>query len=322
MPTLQQFRYLVAVADTLHFRRAADATHVTQPTLSAQLKELEAKLGVQLVERSRSGVTLTPIGAEVATRARAVLRDVADIRALARAGADPLSATMRIGIVGSLGSYFLPLIIPNLHSAHPDLKFYVREGTALDLLTRLRDGGLDALFFPLPLDATDLTAAPLFHEPLLLVMPSDHHLSAQAEVPRTALRGEVLMTLEAGHRLHDTVAALAGEVGAELSLDYEGTSLDTLRQMVATGLGLSVLPALYVRSEVAREALVTARPLSDPEPGRDIGMVWRKRAPQATAFETLAAAIRTTLRREAPEVRVIEPIADGSEDVLGYSAGA
>lgn len=306
MPTLQQFRYLVAVADTLHFRRAAQAVHVTQPTLSAQLRELEGKLGVQLVERSRSGVTLTPVGAQVAARARAVLRDVEDITGLARAGADPLAGTIRVGVVGSLGSYFLPLVIPALHAAYPRLTFYVREGLASDLMGRLRDGALDVLFFPLPVDEPGLHVAPLFHEPLLVVLPSEHPLATQQVIPRTALRGETVMTLETGHRLHDTVAALAEEVGATLSLDYEGTSLDTLRQMVATGLGLSVLPALYVRSEVAREKLVTARPLSDPAPGRDIGMVWRSTAARGTAYAELAAAIRGILAAETPEIDVIE----------------
>ncbi|CTQ49732.1 hydrogen peroxide-inducible genes activator [Jannaschia donghaensis] len=306
MPTLQQFRYLVAVADTLHFRRAAESVHVTQPTLSTQLRELEEKLGVQLVERSRSGVTLTPIGHDIATRARGLLRDAADIATLARSGADPLAATIRVGVVGSLGSYFLPLVIPTLHASYPKLKFYVREGTALDLLTRMRAGTLDLLFFPTPLDDPTLQVAPLFHEPLLVVLPSDHPLTANAVVDRAALRGETVMTLEAGHRLHDTVADLCTETGAVLSLDYEGTSLDTLRQMVATGLGLSVLPALYVRSEVAREDLVTARPLSDPAPGRDIGMVWRQTSAQGDAYRALAAAIRDTLRRTAPEVRVID----------------
>lgn len=305
MPTLQQFRYLVAVAETLHFRRAAETVHVTQPTLSAQLRELEDKLGVQLVERSRSGVTLTPVGREVADRARGVLRDVADITALARAGADPFDGTIRVGIVGSLGGYFLPLILPALHAAYPRLKFYVREGLAADLMGRLRDGGLDLLFFPLPVEAPGLRHVPLFHEPLLVVMPSDHRLASGAQVAREDLRGETVMTLEAGHRLHDTVADLAEQTGAQLSLDYEGTSLDTLRQMVATGLGLSVLPALYVRSEVAREALVTARPLPDPQPGRDIALVWRRTAAQGDAFETLARAIRDVLRAAAPEVAVI-----------------
>ncbi len=306
MPTLQQFRYLVAVADTLHFRRAAESVHVTQPTLSAQLRELEGKLGVQLVERSRSGVTLTPIGSEVAARARRVLRDVADITALARSGDDPLAGTVRVGVVGSLGSYFLPLVIPTLHEAYPKLKFYVREGIAADLLARLRDGALDVLFFPLPLAETGLVMAPLFHEPLLVVVPTEHPLASSAIVDRAALAGETVMTLEAGHRLHDTVADLVAETGAELSLDYEGTSLDTLRQMVATGLGLSILPALYIRSEVARESLVTARPLSEPMPGRDIGMVWRETAAQCGAYEELARSIRSALRQEAPEVRVID----------------
>ena len=305
MPTLQQFRYLVAVADTLHFRRAAESVHVTQPTLSTQLRELEEKLGVQLVERSRAGVTLTPIGREVADRARGVLRDVADITALARVGADPFSGTIRVGIVGSLGGYFLPLVLPTLRAEHPALKFYVREGVSADLLGRLREGALDLLFFPLPVDEPGLRSVPLFHEPLLVVMPSAHPLAARRVVPRDALRGERVMTLESGHRLHDTVAALVESAGAELSLDYEGTSLDTLRQMVATGLGLSVLPALYVRSEVEREALVTARPLPDPQPGRDIGMVWRGTAAWGAAFETLAGTIRDALREAAPEVTVM-----------------
>ncbi|CUH40144.1 Morphology and auto-aggregation control protein [Jannaschia seosinensis] len=313
MPTLQQFRYLVAVADTRHFRRAAESVHVTQPTLSVQLRELEEKLGIQLVERSRAGVTLTPLGTEVAARARAVLRDVADIAALARAGADPLTGTVRVGVVGSLGSYFLPLVIPGLHEIYPTLKFYVREGTSRDLLGRLRDGTLDVLFFPLPVEEPSLTVAPLFHEPLLVVMPADHALAASAEVPRESLAGETVMTLEAGHRLHDTVADLCAETGARLSLDYEGTSLDTLRQMVATGLGLSVLPALYVRSEVAREALVTARALSAPAPGRDIGMVWRRRAGQGAAYGELAGAIRKVLRRVAPEVMVCDRMAETVE---------
>ncbi|WP_298429713.1 hydrogen peroxide-inducible genes activator [uncultured Jannaschia sp.] len=305
MPTLQQFRYLVAVADTLHFRRAAETVHVTQPTLSAQLRELEGKLGVQLVERSRAGVSLTPVGADVAARARTVLRDVADIVDLARTGADPLGGTIRVGVVGSLGSYFLPLVIPALHAAYPKLKFYVREGIATDLMRRLNDGALDALFFPLPLEEAALNVEPLFHEPLQVVLPADHPLAKNPIIERAALAGETVMTLEAGHRLHDTVAALAEEVGAHLSLDYEGTSLDTLRQMVATGLGLSVLPALYVRSEVAREALVVARPLSNPAPGRDIGMVWRKTSAGHAAYAQIAALIRDTLSKDAPEVTVI-----------------
>ena len=162
MPTLQQFRYLVAVSEALHFRKAADQVHVTQPTLSAQLRELEGKLGVQLVERSRSRVILTPVGAEIARRAKGILRDVEEITSLARQGSNPLEGTVRVGLVQSLGSYFLPLVIPALHATYPNLKFYVREGTAADLQARLDQGTLDILLFPLPTEGPDLRIAPLF----------------------------------------------------------------------------------------------------------------------------------------------------------------
>ncbi len=306
MPTLQQLRYLVAVADTLHFRRAAERAHVTQPTLSGQLKELEAKLGIQLVERSRARVVLTPTGAEIASRARAVLRDVDDIKALAQQGQHPLGGTIRVGVVQSLGSYLLPLVIPDLHARHPDLKLYVREGLAGDLLARVDDGTLDLLFFPLPITRADLESQRLFREPLLAVMATDHPLAAKTQIDRDILRGETILTLEPGHRLHEQIRQICEDVGADLSLDYEATSLDTIRQMVAMGLGISLLPALYVRSEVRPNTLVTARPLSGPVPFRSIGMVWRKTAARGEAFAELAQILRRILRDTAPEVTVID----------------
>lgn len=308
MPTLQQFRYLVAVAETLHFRRAADQVHVTQPTLSAQLRELEGKLGVQLVERSRSRVILTPLGSEIARRAKGILRDVEEITSLARQGANPLEGTVRVGLVQSLGSYFLPLVIPKLHATYPNLKFYVREGTAADLQSRLDQGTLDILLFPLPAGGPDLRVSPLFEEPLLAVVAHDHPLASKTTLLRSDLKGETVMTLESGHRLHGQVSEIAKASGAEISLDYAGTSLDTLRQMVATGLGISLLPALYVRSEVAREHLVTARPLEDPQPSRQIGMVWRVTAARDDAYEALAHLMRDTLAEAAPEVRILRPV--------------
>lgn len=307
MPTLQQLRYLVAVSETLHFRRAAERTFVTQPTLSAQLRELESKLGVQLVERSRARVVLTPVGAEIARRAKTVLRDVSEISTLARQGHNPLAGTVRVGLVQSLGSYFLPLVIPDLHTTFPDLKFYVREGAAHDLVERLEDGTLDLLFFPMPLAMSDLCVRPLFREPLLPVVPITHPLAEKQEIARSDLRGETVMTLEPGHRLHGQVADICAETGANLSLDYAGTSLDTLRQMVATELGISFLPALYVRSEVTREALVTARPLQAPQPARDIGMVWRETSARGAAFDAIAELLRRTLASNAPEVQIIDP---------------
>jgi len=306
MPTLQQMRYLVALADTLHFRRAAEVAHVTQPTLSTQLRELELRLGVQLVERSRSRVILTAVGEEISRRARTVLRDVDEIRTLARFAQKPLHGTMKVGVVQTLGSYLLPLIVPDLHRSHPELGFYVREGLPEGLLGRLEDGGLDLLFCALPLNRADLVAVPLFREPLLLVTPEEHPLARQAVVSGEALRGETILTLEPGHRMHGQIGDYCARVGARVSPDYEGTSLDTLRQMVAMGMGLSLLPALYVRSEVARERLVVARPLADPAPARTIGMVWRRESARGEEFAGLAGIIRDILREKAPEVTVME----------------
>ena len=306
MPTLQQMRYLTAVADTLHFRRAAESVHVTQPTLSAQLKEMERRLGVQLVERSRSRVILTPIGREIAARARRVLRDVEDIRDLARR-TQPLASTIRTGVVHSLGSYLLPLILRDLHESHPDLKLYVREALPDDLLEQLESGGLDLLFYPLPVDRQDIVTIPLFSEPLRVVMAHEHRLAHLPAIPPGELKGETILTLEPGHRLYDQVRNLSDAFEANLSHDYEGTSLDTLRQMVAMGLGISLLPALYVRSEVARENLVVDRPIKGPEPARLIGMVWRRGTSRHDEFEQLAGIVAGILHRTAPEIDLRHP---------------
>lgn len=307
MTTLQQLRYLAAVADTLHFRRAAEECHVTQPTLSAQLKQLEARLGTVLVERGRGRVILTPAGREIAARARTVLREVGEIVALARsADRAPFDGTLRMGIVQSLGSYLMPHLLPDLRRRFPGLRLYLREGLPKGLLGQLSDGTLDILAFPLPVPERDTEAARIFREPLLIVAPSDHPLAARARVAPADLRGETILALEPGHQLYNQVRDLCAAIGAELSHDYEGTSLDTLRQMVAMGMGLSLLPALYVRSEVARETLVAARPLDGPTPARVIGLVWRRGSVRGEAYRRLAAAIREILRARVPEVTVLD----------------
>lgn len=306
VPTLQQLRYLVAIAETLHFRRAAEMTHVTQPTLSGQLRELEGKLGVQLVERSRAKVILTPIGSEIAARARTVLRDVHDIVELAKHGQTLLGGTIRVGVLQSLGPYFLPHILPELHRTYPDLKLYIREGMPQALLNDVDDGNLDLLFFPLPVTGADLQSVRLFREPLWIVAPTEHRLAGKQDIQRSDLEGETFLTLERGHRLHDQVRDLCEEFGASLSLDYEGTSLDTLRQMVCMGMGLSFLPALYVRSEVQQDNQVVARQLRSRAPFRMIGMTWRRHSARSDEFLTLAGLIRGVLKDKVAEVTVAE----------------
>ncbi len=305
VPTLKQLRYLVAVAETLHFRRAAEMSHVSQPTLSGQLRELEERLGVQLVERSRSKVILTPLGREIAERAKTVLRDVQDVVELAKQGQAPLGGTIRVGVLQSLGPYFLPHILPELHGRYRDLKLYVREGMPTALLERLDQGNLDMLFFPLPVQGAELRSVRLFREPLWVVVPGEHRLASRETIRRSDLEGETFLTLERGHRLHDQVRALCEQYGAKLSLDYEGTSLDTLRQMVAMGMGLSLLPALYVRSEVLHDRQVVAREVKSGVPHRMIGMVWRRHSGRQEEYETLAGQIRGILKDRKLPITVV-----------------
>lgn len=305
MPTLKQFRYLVAVADQKHFGRAAEVSHVTQPTLSAQIKELELRLGAQLIEQSRPSVVLTPTGREIVRRARSVLAEVDDIRTIARHQSGNIGGTLRLGVVQSLGSYLMPLIVPDIHDREPDLRLYIREGLAAHLIDQLIEGTLDFLFFPLPVRGQNLRVVPLFEEPLLVVAPRTHRLAMQPEIAGADLKGETLLTLEAGHRLYEQVRDVSARFGAHLSHDYEGTSLDTLRQMVAMEIGISLMPALYVRSEVARETLVRARPFAKTAPSRTVGMVWRQGASREDTFQRLATHVRDILGRTVPEVRIL-----------------
>lgn len=305
MPSLQQLRYLVAVADHLHFRRAAEACNVTQPTLSAQIKDMELRLGTTLIERSRSKVLLTPTGRDIVERARRILREVAEIHAIAKSRQSVLSAVIRIGVVQTVGSYFLPLVIPDLHQKYPKLGLYIREGLPDVLLRGLEEGALDLLFFPLPVNRAELETQSLFREPIQVVVPSDHRLAQEPEIDPVMLRGETILSLEPGHRLHELVRTISEDYGVELSHDYEGTSLDTLRQMVATGMGLSLMPALYVKSEVAHQDLVVARPFRGTAPTRTIGMVWRKGTSREDEFRLLSALICRSLMERAPEVAVL-----------------
>lgn len=306
MPTLQQLRYLVAVADQLHFRRAAETCNVAQPTLSTQLKELERRLDIELVERNRARVILTSAGREIAERSQKVLREVDEIREIARSRGQPMAQVIRVGVVQSVGSYFLPLIVPDLHQRHPDLGLYVREGLPDRLLDALETGSLDLLFFPLPVRRNDFETLPLFREPIHVVVPADHRLTEVDDIEPSMLRGETILSLERGHKLFELVQTICDDYGAEISQDYEGTSLDTLRQMVATGIGITMLPALYVKSEVAHHDIVVARPFRETAPSRTIGMVWRKGTAREEEFATLSREICTTLRRAAPEVTVLD----------------
>lgn len=305
MPTLKQLRYLVAISDVLHFRRAAEMSHVTQPTLSGQLRELEGRLGVQLVERSRTRVVLTPAGKEIAARARVILRDVDHITELAKCGQNLFTDTMRLGVPHTLGPYLLPHMLPEIHEEYPSLKLYVREGLPKESLHALEEGKLDVLLTPLPVTGAELVVERLFREPLLTVVHAGHWLANKDVINRADLKGETVLALEPGHVLHEQVRQLCSQYGAALSTDYEGTSLDTLRQMVGMGMGLSFLPALYVKSELGVDEQAVVRPMSGAPPTRTVGMVWRRQSARSQDYQVLADFIRGVLKSSVPEVTVL-----------------
>ncbi len=296
--TLRQLRYLMALEETHHFREAAEACGISQPSLSVQIKLLEEALDLVLVERGRGPVRLTQAGREVARRARDILdasQDIVDMSATLQTG---LGGTLRLGTSITLGPYLMPHVVGELHRSHPDLRLYIREAAPNVLVRELNEGVHDLILTQLPVASTRLTVARLFREPLGLAMPVEHALAARATIEGPELADQTILSLSPAHALHDQISAICAETGAFLSRDYEGTSLDALRQMVALDMGLTFLPALYVRSEIEGRARdVVVRPFRGRRFTRSIGLVWRASSGAAPAYERLAAAIRDTARR-------------------------
>lgn len=304
MPTIKQLRYFMAVVDLLNFRRAAEACHVSQPTLSMQIRELEERLGVQLLERTRSRVLVTPAGREIAKHAREALRNVKDIVDLAEQGRRIFAGTHRVGILPSLGPYLMPHILPSLREHYPDLRLYLREDIAHNLANRLEGGELDFAFLPLPVHRQEVEVIELFDEPLWLAVPRKHRLAERAHLKGGDLRGEVVLTLENGQSLHAKVMELCDRHGAHPHLDFAATSLDTLRQMTAMGMGVTFLPALYVRAEALDDQEIAVLPFKSQWPFRRIGLVWRRKTARRRQYLVLAKLIRKVLAAQVPEVDV------------------
>lgn len=294
MPTLRQLGYLVAIADLAHFGRAAQASHVSQPTLSQQIRALELRLGVQLVERRPGGPELTPVGRLVAERARRALIEVRDIQDLTRRAGVGAVGIIRFGVTPTLGPYLLPEIVAALHREQPDLKLHIREGIPDEQALELTRGRIDLLLAPLPLAGEQLTVEPLFSEPLHLVAPPDHPLCGR-RVAGEELAGAGVLTLDERHHLHRQVAAVCAGYRMQMLRDYEGTSLDSIRQMVGSGLGLGLLPELYIASEVGGSAGVQVVTVDRWAEARSIGMAWRTNA----AFEAVYRSIAARIREEA-----------------------
>lgn len=295
MLSLKQLRCLAALSDTLHFGRAAERCHISQPALSAQIALLEEALGTILVERTKRRVLLTPAGREAAERAKRILRDVEELKAATRAGDAPLSGTLRLGTLPTLGSYLLNDFLGPLRQRYPDLKLYLREEPADRLAVELGRGDLDLLLVALPYRGAGVTCMPLLFEPLWAALPLGHPLAVQAELRPADLAAERLILLEQGHDVRDQAVALVAEAGAVEDPDFRATSLDSLRRMVATGIGATLLPALYVEEEALTDELIAVRPFAEPSPGREVGLVWRRASTRAAEFRLFGELIRECL---------------------------
>jgi LysR family transcriptional regulator, hydrogen peroxide-inducible genes activator len=305
VPSLRQLEYLVALAETGNFRRAAERTSTTQPTLSEQIKALEDRLNVPLIERSRSGALLTATGVQIVEIARRMLRDASEIRSVAGMADGTLRGVLKVGIPSTIGPYLLPAIVPGLHAAYPDLKLYVREELPETLPRSLEAGTYDFIITLLPLRSEELVAVDLFREPLFLTIAADHPLAAKAEVERSDLKDLEVLTLGPGHQLHDVVLALCEEFGARVRLDYEGTSLDMVREMVITGLGVTFMPALYVRRELKRDVSLKLYQIHGRSIYRIVGMAWRKSSTRHGHFNATATLIKEIVARELTDLHSV-----------------
>ncbi len=296
---LRDLRYLVTLADTRHFGRAAERCNVTQPTLSAQLKKLEDFLGVTLVERQPRNVALTEVGERVVARARRVLQDSDDIVAMARGSRDPLAGILKVAFIPTLGPYLLPLVMPLLRKRLPKLQLMLYEYQTGPLLEHLRAGDIDLGVLALGVDTEGLETRALADEAFTVAMPGSHALAKKASVRADDLAEETLLLLEDGHCLRDQALEVCSRIPVHETQDFRATSLETLRQMVAAGYGITLLPELATRGPFANARNLVVRPFAKPVPHRTLGGVWRKSSTRGAAIASVCDAIAGVLTTRA-----------------------
>ncbi|WP_373009600.1 hydrogen peroxide-inducible genes activator [Hyphomonas sp.] len=285
-------QYLVAIADTGKFGEAAKLTNVSQPSMSAQIAEMEAQLGAVLIERGRQQAFLTPIGEEVVRRARLLLRDAEDLKSVVRADAQDLTGRIRLGVLPTIGAYLLPSVTRHLHSEHPDLRLIVREERTIDLERHLHDGHFDAVISTVE-DHSDVDHEFLFQEDLwVCAAPDDPLAQKTGDVSLADLEGRTLLTLGYGHRLNLIIQSLAEVSGAHVNSEYEGTSLDAIRLMAEMGVGIAVFPSLYALIEARRDPDLIIRRINDTRASRQISLIWRMTSPLASRLRLLAGELR------------------------------
>jgi len=294
--TLTELRYIVAVGRERHFGRAAEKCFVSQPTLSVAVKKLEDELGVALFERRATEVVPTAVGVRIVEQAQRVLEETQAIRHIAAAGKDELSAPLRLGAIYTISPYLLPQLIPALHRRTPGMMLFLQESFTLKLGELLKQGDLDAIIISLPFAEAGICVQPLYDEPFRVVMPADHPWARKARIPAADLCNENLLLLSSGNCFRDqvmqTCAGAKKAAGDDtLQRSLEGSSLDTIRHMVASGIGLTVLPASAADAKGSASSLVAVRPFTRPEPGRRVALAWRRSFPRPRAVAALREAV-------------------------------
>jgi len=292
--TLTELKYIVTLAQERHFGRAAEKCFVSQPTLSVAIKKLENELDVAIFERSKSSVTVTPLGERIVAQAQRVLEEARCIRELANSGKDQLSSPLKIGAIFTIGPYLFPHLVPQIHQQAPTMPLYLEENYTGVLRRQLRDGELDAIIVALPFTEPDVLTRPLYDENFVVVLPKNHPWCKQKFIESEQLADEDLLMLGEGHCFRDQVfeycPALGRKHHTRLGSVLEGSSLETLKHMVATGLGITVLPESAVSN--LDQSLVTTRPFRNPAPHRTVALAWRASFPRGQAIDLLLGTAR------------------------------
>jgi LysR family hydrogen peroxide-inducible transcriptional activator len=296
--TLTELRYMVALAQEAHFGRAAERCHVSQPTLSIAIRKLEEELGVPLFERAKQSVTLTPLGQNIVVLAVQVIEQVARIKDLATSDRDQLSGPLALGTLPTVGPYLLPQFIPLLQELAPDLSLYVEEASQAELTARLRAGDIDAALVCMPFSDVDIVVQALFDEPLVLLLPTSHPLAAKSEVTADDVNPRETLLLRDGHEFRAQVLSsfshLQTAADRPAVAQVQGTTLETLRHMVASRLGVTILPLTAAQMPLYSSKVLTVRKFKEPAPVRTLALAWRASFPRHKAIDVLRRAVQAS----------------------------
>ena len=299
LPTFRQLKHLVLLAEHGHFGRAAAACHVTQSTLSASIKELENILQASLVDRTKRRVVLTPLGREIVERARRILRDGEDLVEAARAESEPLSGTLRMGVVPTIGPFLLPNILPRLRRIYPALRLYLVEDLTARLVEELHAGRLDIVLLALPYDCGNVEVRTLFQDPFKVALPHGHPLAGGKTVDLEQLRHTGLLLLKEGHCLREQALAACRLADRKQIEPVEATSLHTLVQMVDNGFGATLLPQLAIDGGILSGTTLAVLPTAGEQPSREIGLIWRRGTGRQREFDLLASELGRLVEERA-----------------------